>query len=1113
MTMTPSDQAARDRITGDLATTLVVEAGAGTGKTHSFVQRIESLVLNEGVRIEEIVAITFTRAAAAELRERIRAMLEAVARDSQRPPEQHEAAQNALDGLDRAAIQTIHSFAQSLVQERAVDAGLPLVIEPLDGVDAGIEFDSRFSVWVDKILDDPELGEVIVNAVRLGFEPPIGRLRELAAAFHNEYHRIKPLDLSLNTNQVRIVAKQIISARSEIEGLLQYSQLREEDKLFQHAQKVIELARGLERLDTESDAPLAVLARVGGLKENGGRQADWDKTPDGVNAAKLLKDLFKELDETAREELEQARSAALVPILDAARTFVLDYAEDRRRTGRAEFNDLLVWARDLLKGSANAQTYFAERYKRILIDEFQDTDPLQLEIAALLAGISERGAQARSGALFVVGDPKQSIYRFRRADPKVIGELPTTIGAETVFLKHTFRSNSGIVNWVNELFEKWMGHETTPTQSGYESLTTSINPDGSGHPQGVYGISAEEELPNAFAAREAEARRIASMALAVGAGRWRVTSDPKSGETRPSTFKDMAIIFPGRTGLETLTQALEDTGVPYSLEGQSLLFASQEIRDLIAALKAIDDPTDEIAAVAALRSPLFGCSDVELYRWVDTGNRFNHLEAVLDNESLSVADGLATLREMHELRQAISVPALIEMLATRRDVRQVALRSRMSRERHRQLEAFIESARTLAGGGLHTLRQFIRWAEERAESGDRMPEGGIADIGNDAVRLMTTFHAKGLEFPIVTMTGLLRSASGSGGGSLLFDDKNEAMAGIQIGNASARFEFGPYELLDGLEKNASADELIRVAYVGATRAKDYLVVSMYRPSKDKSSLAARIDEVMNGSPLWSELPDFGRVERQDAPVATPDFGSEADFSVWEAERKRVLNCASLGRTISATSLKEAGSAAPYTEDVKPVSPSVVEHPWRKGRGASEVGRAVHAVLQDIDLSSGDGIDAAAQLHAVAEGVGDRSGEVANLARSTLQVPVVQRAAQFNKHFREAYVGVPVVEGESGLEGFIDLAFEDENGDLVIIDFKTDRVGDGDVLAEASAPYRMQLGVYAHAIAQATGLRVSEAWLVFSRRALDGEEAEYRFEDIDDAAREAAELAATLVGGT
>ncbi len=212
MTLIPSDQAARERIASDLATTLVVEAGAGTGKTHSFVQRIESLVLTEGVRIEEIVAITFTRAAAAELRERIRTMLESVARDAHRPPAQHEAAQAALDGLDRAAIQTIHSFAQSLIQERAVDAGLPLVIEPLDEVDAGIEFDTRFSAWVDRILDDPELGEVVSNAVRLGFEPPVRRLRELATALHNDYHRIDTIDLSRTTNHVRIAAAQIVSA-------------------------------------------------------------------------------------------------------------------------------------------------------------------------------------------------------------------------------------------------------------------------------------------------------------------------------------------------------------------------------------------------------------------------------------------------------------------------------------------------------------------------------------------------------------------------------------------------------------------------------------------------------------------------------------------------------------------------------------------------------------------------------------------------------------------------------------------------------------------------------------------------------------------------------------
>jgi len=1115
MTLIPADQAARDRIIDDLSTTLVVEAGAGTGKTHSFVQRIESLVLNERVPIDQIVAITFTRATAAELRERIRTMLEGVTRRSELSTSKREAAQTALDGLDRAAIQTIHSFAQSLIQERGVDAGLPLVIEPLDTVDAELEFSARFSAWVDDVLDDPQLGSVITNAVRLGFDPPLQRLRELTSAFHNEYHRIGDLELELETNQVRLAAKMIVSARADIEGMLQYSKLGEEDKLFQHSKSVIELANTLEKLDVESEVPIVLLARSDGLKDKGGRQTDWEKMPDGVNAAKRLKELFAELNEVTVAEIAQARSAVLVPLLRAARTFVLEYADERRRTGKAEFNDLLVWARDLLVESTNAQTYFASRYTRILIDEFQDTDPLQLEIARKLAGVSEADDHPRSGALFVVGDPKQSIYRFRRADPRVIGELPSAIGAETAYLKNTFRSNSRIVDWVNDLFEKWMGTDPTPTQAGYESLTTLHEPNTSGIAQGVYRISTEEELPNSSAAREAEAMRIAEMALSVGAGQWRVTCDQETRETRPSEFKDMAIIFPRRTGLNILTRALEDAGVPYSLEGQSLLFASQEVRDLIATLMAVDDPTNEIAAVAALRSPLFGCSDVELYRWVDAGNRFNHLEAVLEDDAGAVSDGLAMLRQMHDIRHALSVPSLIEMVASARDVRHVAFRSRMSRERHRQLETFIESARTLAESGRHTLREFVRWAEERAASNDRMPEGGIADIGNNAVRLMTTYHAKGLEFPIVTLTELTMPIGGSSSDELIFDARDDTRAGIRIGTSKVPFEFGPHESLRDLEKSASADELVRVAYVGGTRAKDYLVVSMYRGMRDTKCLSSRIEELMHGSPLWEELPEFGSVAPPQPAPASPEFGTADGLESWEADRHQLLIDAGRGKTVSATGLKTPGTSTqtedPEPDDLKPASPSAVEQPWRKGRGASEVGRAVHAVLQEVDLGTGIGIDAAAELHAATEGVGERATEVANLARATLQVPVVQRAARSSNMFREAYVGVPVEEGQSGLEGFIDLAFEDDNGEIVIVDFKTDSVGENAELADASAPYRMQLGAYAHAIAQATGKRVSEAWLVYSRRAEAGGDAEYCIDDLEAAAREAAQLAADLVG--
>jgi ATP-dependent exoDNAse (exonuclease V) beta subunit len=170
------------------------------------------------------------------------------------------------------------------------------------------------------------------------------------------------------------------------------------------------------------------------------------------------------------------------------------------------------------------------------------------------------------------------------------------------------------------------------------------------------------------------------------------------------------------------------------------------------------------------------------------------------------------------------------------------------------------------------------------------------------------------------------------------------------------------------------------------------------------------------------------------------------------------------------------------------------------------------VLQDVDLATGEGIDELAARHAEAEGIFQRVEEVASLARATLGAGVMRRAAAAETVLREAYVAVPVGEGgRTALEGFVDLIFEDENGDLVVVDYKTDQVGESGSLDSAAAPYEAQLGAYAYAIEKSTGRRVSEAWLVFSRRALAGLESGYRLPDLDGARRDALERAREAVG--
>ena len=219
------------------------------------------------------------------------------------------------------------------------------------------------------------------------------------------------------------------------------------------------------------------------LRQTRGRQADWEADPEtGDNACKALKGLLDELNSTVLEELENVRRHSLTQILRGLRGFALGYAERRRAEGRAEFHDLLVWARDMLRNQVEVRDHFRRRFTHLLIDESQDTDPIQAEIAMFLAEdvtqgekhkprpTSWEGISPEMGKLFVVGDPKQSIYRFRRADVELMRRLQERMeqaGGQTVSLVQNFRSQRPVTDWVNHLFARWMGEGDPGDGAGY----------------------------------------------------------------------------------------------------------------------------------------------------------------------------------------------------------------------------------------------------------------------------------------------------------------------------------------------------------------------------------------------------------------------------------------------------------------------------------------------------------------------------------------------------------------------------------------------------------------------------------------------------------------------
>ena len=971
-----ADAAARERIRYDLDSTLFVEAGAGSGKTKALVDRVVELVASGRAELGQIAAITFTEKAAAELRDRIRRALGEAAGDVDRPAQGRLRCERAAQDVDAAALQTLHAFAQRVLLEHPLGAELPPGFEVLDEISSEVAFGERWRDFVDQLFSREELEPALVRFLALG--QPIAHLRDLAAVFGDNWDRLG--DLS-NWPRPQIVAIDVGALFADAPALREHCLACTDpaDKLLGRIQaEVLPWLAALETATLETDT-LTLLRRDLPRVGNVGSKKNWDD----VSA---VREAVHDLDRHRSDLLNRLADATLGELAIEVARFTLDAARQRRAEGRIEFHDLLVLARVVARTDAAARASLADRYRYILLDEFQDTDPIQLELAVLLAASQAPSAdwsttEVHPGRLFLVGDPKQSIYRFRRADVQLFLAARERFAAGLTRLTVNFRSVPAVLTFVNSLFVEKLS--AANGQPGYVALDAHRRPEtdlapGSVGPPVVLvgGPHDKDEKLNADALRELDAHDLVAELhdlLQRGAS---VRGD--DGVLRPVRPSDVAILLPARTSLPALEVALNEAGIPYRAEASSLVYATQEVRDLMAILRAIADPTDELSLVTALRSPALGCGDDDLFTFRRAGGRWD-LRAAPPAELLSthpVVGALADLASWHELRWWLDPSELVARVIADRDLLALALADRRPRDLWRRLRfvadhalAFVESV----GGD---LRAYLRWARLQAAEGARVAEPVLPEVDDESVRVLTIHSAKGLEFPVVAVTGLSTLAANRRRGvGVLWREAGERPE-IRLGKGVATADFEdlqPYEeLLDEQEK-------ARLLYVALTRAKDHLILGVHHVTQapNRASQAQFVWETAQGfadlwrgaaappdpaRPLPAHLPDYRSVPDREIgadPVGPLDRGD------WVAERARMVAAASRPAAWSATAVA-AATAHPLLAAMSPpplvaaaieaelttraeVSDGEDEAPWRRGRAATALGRAVHGVLQLVDL--------------------------------------------------------------------------------------------------------------------------------------------------------------------
>jgi ATP-dependent helicase/nuclease subunit A len=1068
----PSDQVQRDRILTDLDSTLFVEAGAGTGKTASLVERILRLVATGRAEMRRIAAITFTEKAAAELRDRVREEMEKAARDGKLPEGETVRIREAIGDIDAAAIETLHGFAQRILTAYPLEAGLPPAVSVKDEVVSSIAFEERWRDYLDSLLENAALEEVLVRGYLLGLD--LGQLRALALALHENWDRVE--DVELPKGELAPVDAQPLIAAIDKACSHGNCCINQSDYLYQHLNWVKTYRARANRAENQLDT-LRVLAEPRKLSHSRGNQGNWQGvTPTEIRAVLL------EAQDSRQALLDEQRAAVLEALLVELRGFVLSYAEERQREGQLEFHDLLVLARDLLRHHPSVRHALRAQFSHLLIDEFQDTDPIQIELAVLLAcGETEsapsdwREAEVEEGRLFFVGDPKQSIYRFRRADITLYRRVQEKFSDRTIYLTQNFRSCPSAIDWVNAVFHSLIGDGDAEGQPPYVALDCSWEADGDSPTVRLVGEPSDENVP---VMRRREAQEIAAVIRQATAEGWLVTGQNEQGarEVRPTRYADIAILLPTRTSLPSLERALDESGIPYRVESKDLLYDTQEVRDLLTILRSIDDPTDEVALVAALRTPAFACADDDLLRYSQAGGRWDYRQqppTALGTDH-PVVSAMAALNELHNQRWWRPLNEVVEAAIRERRLFELAFAHGRPRERWQRLRFVLDQARAFAEAGGATLRQFVEWAELQAEEGMRVVETVVPEADDDAVRILTVHASKGLEFPIVILAGLNSTTRGGRPGPKVLwgsDGRPE----VQLGSENARFQTSGFEQLAEVEQRMDEYEKVRLLYVAATRARDHLVVSLHHKSGTQCA-ASTLGTLCEGIPaLWTKAEITSLPPKPPSDVRSSEYNDSPEQRAhWLQERESRIASLSRAPVYAATAISRE-LAVSEDPNLKKDAPVEEIPPWRRGRAGTAMGRAVHAVLQSIDLATGEGLASAAAAQAAAEGISDRAGEIERAVRATLDSPSVKAAVSSGRYWREVYVAAPV--DGALVEGFIDLLYETPEG-FVVVDYKTDRVPSEAELDAALDRYRLQGAAYALALTETLGRPVAACRFVF-----------------------------------
>ncbi len=972
---------------------LAVTAGAGTGKTTLLIDKVLAQILVRGIEVRRILMMTFTEKAANEMRIRLEEELAGIdvgKWESRGASDVLVRAEKARNDLDRTEIGTIHSFCAHILREYPVEAGL----DPRFQVDEGANFDKIFAREWDRWLEQ----ELALDSPR-------------AEDWRTVLRRVR-------LDEMEAAARELSTFRIPLESLG-----REGGEAFYReacAETVGELEKWASVGPPKSKLTLQLVEVAGYLRTGEGAFPEkpssaakgWGPELEAARAA-VKRGIHLAL---ARKDSDEKE---LELVLSLLHSFARQFRDLYTREGWVSFDGLLMQVRDLLRSREfpGIRKDLQARYDFILVDEFQDTDPLQCEIVLFLSE-KEGGAldaaevRLKPGKLFIVGDPKQSIYSFRGADIVAYDQLKDQIlsqGGKAVVLRTNFRSQAAIIDSINRIFSR-MIIENGRLQPPYEEIVAH-------HPEGpsvkLLLFEGSEGKLKSDESRVAEAREMAHWIRNSGVA-----------------FRDVAILLKALTNVPILLEELRAADIPYVVEGEKHFYALQEIVEFVNLLQSIVCPDDLVALAGVLRSAFGGLDDRQLYEIRD---RLDYRKAP---PVPGLGDVWAMLRESREKSLRMAPFEFVDDLFERTFVLENAASGFQGEQAVANLLKLRESARTYEqqeGGG--SVAGFVRRIHSAVKEMEDEGESPLADETLNAVKILSIHKSKGLEFPVVLLPDLHRMTRGGGDPPAVRFDWPKQALGLRFSELKDPVEAA----LEGLEKKRQAEEQRRLLYVAMTRAKERLILFGSGDYK-RSSWLGLLEEAGALDVLEVERKVVAGEAPRRKKAAARDAGQVPDWKAFAGKWRKREAIEDLPPLTSVTAMKK--------ED----GPS-------KKRGVSrgaEIGIACHEALEQLDFKSPE--------------LPPMETEAREIAGKFLESDAFRELQASEILARELPFLVP--QGDQVVHGFIDLVYR-SGGEVFIGDYKSD-------VEMQPENYRLAKDIYTRAVEGALGVKVAGFRLFYLR---------------------------------